>query len=128
MTETTARSALVIDDDPFIVELLQVLLETKGFEVEIARDGIHAVELKRHYDVILLDVKMPIFDGERLTGYWMLTQPDILKRVIVLSGYSRLARTKNLPVFAVVDKPFNYHDLLNTIETCAAQSAVGDPV
>jgi DNA-binding response OmpR family regulator len=129
--ETTAllpiRNALVIDDDPFIVELLQVLLETKGFAVDIVRDGIDAVELKRNYDVILLDVKMPIFDGERLTAYWTLTQPDVLKHVIVLSGYSRFTRTKTLPAFAIIDKPFDYNELLTTIEACAAQSAAGEP-
>jgi CheY-like chemotaxis protein len=121
-----ARRALVIDDDPFITELLQVLLETRDFAVDIVRDGIEAVELPHHYDVILLDVKMPIFDGERLTAYWMLTRPDVLKHVIVLSGYSRLTRTQNLPVFAVVDKPFDYNQLLNVVEACAAQSAAGD--
>ncbi len=120
------RKALVIDDDPFIAELLQVLLETRGFVVEIVRDGIDAVELKSHYDVILLDVKMPIFDGERLTAYWTLTQPDLLKRVIVLSGYSRFTRTRDLPAFAVVDKPFDHNELLNLIEACAAQGAAGE--
>jgi len=124
--ETPARRALVIDDDPFITELLQVLLETRSFAVEIVRDGIEAVELAHDYDVILLDVKMPIFDGERLTAYWTLTRPDVLKHVIVLSGYSRLTRTQNLPVFAVIDKPFDYNELLNAVEACAAQSAAGD--
>jgi CheY-like chemotaxis protein len=120
------RCALVIDDDPFIAELLQVLLEARGFEVDVARDGIDAVELRRPYDVILLDVKMPIFDGERLTAYWALTQPDILKRVIVLSGYSRFTRQQNLPAFAVIDKPFDHDRLLATVEACAAQGTAGD--
>lgn len=120
------RKALVIDDDPFIAELLQVLLETRGFVVEIVHDGIDAVELKSHYDVILLDVRMPIFDGERLTAYWMLTQPDVLKRVIVLSGYSRFVKTRDLPAFAVVGKPFDYDELLNVIEACAAQTSTED--
>jgi CheY-like chemotaxis protein len=118
----TARPcALVVDDDPFIAELLQVLLESHGYDVEVARDGIDVVELKRIYDVILLDLKMPVFDGERLTAYWKLTQPEVLKRVIVLSGYSRHTATDSLPAFDVVSKPFDPLVLLGVIERCVAQ-------
>lgn len=123
---TVQRTALVIDDDPFIGELLQVLLETQGYTVEIVTDGIDAVELKRDYDVILLDLKMPIFDGERLAAYWMLTKPDLLKRVIVLSGYSRFTQGRELPAFAVLEKPFEHDALLRAVEACAAQNAAGE--
>ena len=124
--ETMQRTALVIDDDPFIGELLQVLLGTQGYGVEIITDGIDAIELKRDYDVILLDLKMPIFDGERLAAYWMLTKPDVLKRVIVLSGYSRFTEGRKLPAFAVLEKPFDYDALLRAVEACAAQNAAGE--
>ena len=60
------RTALVVDDDPFISELLRVILENNKFDVDVASDGIHAVELTRRYDVILLDLNMPVFDGERM--------------------------------------------------------------
>src|SRR5882724_8213907 len=86
------KRALVIDDDDHIRELLQALLETAGYYVDLMRDGIDAVDLREHeYAVILLDMKMPIFDGERLTDYWKLTNPAVLRRVILLSGYSRLS-------------------------------------
>lgn len=124
--ETRQRAALVIDDDPFIGEVLQALLGTQGYVVEIITDGINAIELKRDYDVILLDLKMPIFDGERLAAYWMLTKPDLLKRVIVLSGYSRFTEGRALPAFAVLEKPFEYTALLRAVEACAAQNVAGE--
>jgi len=124
--EARQRTALVIDDDPFVGEVLQVLLGTQGYEVEIITDGINAIELQRDYDVILLDLKMPIFDGERLTAYWMLTKPDLLKRVIVLSGYSRFTQGRKLPAFAVLEKPFEYAALLRAVEACAAQRVAGE--
>jgi len=123
---TRKKTALVIDDDPFIGELLQTLLETQGYAVEIVMDGIDAIELKRDYDVILLDLKMPIFDGERLAAYWMLTKPDVLKRVIVLSGYSRFTEGRKLPAFAVLEKPFEYNALLRAVEACATQRVAGE--
>jgi CheY-like chemotaxis protein len=117
------RTALVVDDDPFISELLRVILEGHAFDVDVANDGIHAVELTRPYDVILLDLNMPVFDGERLTEYWELTQPDILKRVIILSGYSNFTGERRLPqTFATIGKPFDHHELIQLVERCAGQA------
>ncbi|HXA17397.1 MAG TPA: response regulator [Thermoanaerobaculia bacterium] len=112
------KRALVIDDDDDIRELLEAFLETAGFEVDSMRDGIDAVELKKDYQVILLDMKMPIFDGARLTDYWKLTNPEVLGRVILLSGFSRLASDRDFGTFAVVAKPFDYRELLATVEAC----------
>ena len=116
------KRALVIDDDDHIRELLQTLLETSGFEVDTMRDGIDAVDLKRDYRVILLDMKMPIFDAERLTDYWKLTKPEILRRVILLSGYSRLSSDRDFGTFAIIAKPFDYRELLTTVEACFVQA------
>lgn len=122
------KRALVIDDDDHIRELLEVLLETSGFAVDLMRDGIDAVELKKDYQVILLDMKMPIFDGARLIDYWKLTRPEVLRRVILLSGYSRLSSDRDFGTFAVVAKPFEYRELLATVEACsAAQPGRPDP-
>src|SRR5258706_15759697 len=101
-TNSFTKRALVVDDDDHIRELLQTLLETAGFEVETLRDGIDAVELKKDYHVILLDMKMPIFDAGRLTDYWRMTDPAILRRVILLSGYSRLASDRDFGTFASI--------------------------
>lgn len=114
------RTALVIDDDEAMRELIQVLLESRQFEVDSVADGIHATELKKRYDVIVLDMNMPVFDGGRLADYWMLTVPDVLRRVIVLSGYSRV-RAPHPAAFAVMSKPFNHQEFIQTVEECANQ-------
>jgi two-component system response regulator VanR len=121
-TGNCTKRALVIDDDDHIRELLQALLETAGFTVDLMRDGIDAVELKGSYHVILLDMKMPIFDGERLTDYWKLTNPKVLKRVILLSGYSRLSSDRDFGTFDVIAKPFEYRQLLRSVEACYQQA------
>jgi DNA-binding response OmpR family regulator len=120
--DAVTKRALVVDDDDNIRELLQTLLETAGFEVDTLRDGIDAVELKKDYHVILLDMKMPIFDAGRLTDYWKLTDPGILNRVILLSGYSRLASDRDFGTFASIAKPFDYRELLATVEACVRQA------
>jgi DNA-binding response OmpR family regulator len=118
--EAVTKWALVVDDDEHIRELLRALLESIGFQVDTLPDGIDAVELSRHYHVILLDMKMPIFDAGRLTDYWKMTDPAILRRVILLSGYSRLA-DRDFGTFASIAKPFDYGNLLATVESCVRQ-------
>jgi Response regulator containing CheY-like receiver, AAA-type ATPase, and DNA-binding domains len=118
-----SRLALVIDDDEHIRELLQALLETAGFEVDTLHDGIDAVVLKKDYQVILLDMKMPIFDAGRLTDYWKLTDPGILRRVILLSGYTRVTSDRDFGTFANIAKPFDYRVLLSTVDACVRQSS-----
>jgi len=115
------KRALVIDDDDHIRELLEVLLDTAGFEVDTMRDGIDAVDLKKDYQVVLLDMKMPIFDAERLTDYWKLTNPKILSRVILLSGYSRLSSDRDFGTFAILAKPFEYRELLALVDACVSR-------
>ena len=115
------KTALIIDDDADIREVLRAMLESGGFQVDVLSDGIDAVDLNKWYDVILLDLKMPVFDGHRLTDYWLLTDPDILRRVIVLSGYSRLAMNQELRTFARLEKPFDYVTVMKVVDECISQ-------
>ena len=118
---TGKKRVLVIDDEPDIREVLRVMLESGGFLVDVLSDGIDALELKEWYDVILLDWKMPVFDGQRLTDYWQLTDPNILRRVIVLSGYSRLTMDQEPATFAILAKPFDYKTVMRVVHECIAQ-------
>lgn len=57
--------ALIVDDEKLIVKGLKFSLEQDGHQVDCAYDGKEAVELARktEYDVVLLDVMLPIYDG-----------------------------------------------------------------
>ena len=57
---------LIVDDDRSIVRMLRLILHTSGFEVSIAYDGVEALdEIERDPpDVVLLDLNMPVMDGE----------------------------------------------------------------
>ncbi|GIM27348.1 DNA-binding response regulator [Clostridium polyendosporum] len=62
------RSILVVDDEENVLQLLKLYLEADGFEVQVADDGIKAVELtKKHKpDLIILDIMLPYKDGWRV--------------------------------------------------------------
>jgi len=57
--------ALVVDDEPNIVDFIKLGLGYEGFEVRTARDGTSALSLAREMnpDVIILDVMLPNMDG-----------------------------------------------------------------
>ncbi|HEX9129153.1 MAG TPA: response regulator [Gemmatimonadaceae bacterium] len=113
------RTALIIDDEPDIREVLIAILESGGFQVDTLSDGIDALALKKWYDVILLDLKMPVFDGRRLIDYWRLTAPEILPRVVVLTGYDRVA-AEETATFARLSKPFDYKTVMKVVNECLA--------
>ncbi|HEY5648966.1 MAG TPA: response regulator, partial [Nitrospiria bacterium] len=67
--EKKPRSILVVDDDPAIAELLTTLSgHILGCEVKSADSGEAAIDLlaSRDFDVIFLDIKMPMLDGKDL--------------------------------------------------------------
>lgn len=56
---------LIVDDEPQIVELLQIYLEMQGYQTAGAYDGAKALELWRQneFDMVLTDIMMPQVDG-----------------------------------------------------------------
>jgi two-component system sensor histidine kinase/response regulator len=59
------RRVLLVEDNTINQEVAEVLLQRVGLDVEVADDGLRAVELacSRPYDVVLMDVQMPLMDG-----------------------------------------------------------------
>jgi DNA-binding response OmpR family regulator len=79
------KYVLIVDDDPDLVETVAMLLESKGYEVGKAYDGIEGEEAikKRRPDVLVLDVMMPRKDGYKLckelkSNKWTQDIPIIL--------------------------------------------------
>lgn len=59
------RRVLLVEDEPVNREIALILLEDVGLQVDLAHDGVEAVDLvkKQAYDLILMDVQMPNLDG-----------------------------------------------------------------
>ncbi|MFD0966146.1 response regulator [Seminibacterium arietis] len=54
---------LLVDDDIELVELLVELLTLEGYEVDVANNGQQALEKHKNYDLILLDIMLPVLNG-----------------------------------------------------------------
>lgn len=62
------KNILVVDDHPVNKQLLKLILEKKGYNVETAEDGQEAIKKgKENFDLIFMDVQMPILDGYEAT-------------------------------------------------------------
>ena len=60
-----AYKILIVEDDEDIVETVKFSLMVKGFVVDVAYDGLHALRMARnqHYDLMLLDIMLPGKNG-----------------------------------------------------------------
>ena len=68
----SGKRVLLVEDIELNREIAEVILEEAGFEVESAPDGTDAVDMVRnseenYYDVVLMDVQMPIMNGYEAT-------------------------------------------------------------
>lgn len=81
---------LAIDDDSIHLALLQKHLQDHGYEVRLAEDGYHGLDLARQHapDLILCDVLMPGFDGFR-----------------VMAALKANAATEDIPVILMTGSP-----------------------
>lgn len=59
------KKVLVVDDDPDIVDAISMILESKGYQVVIAHDGIECLDElgTQKPDLMILDLLMPRMDG-----------------------------------------------------------------
>jgi CheY-like chemotaxis protein len=108
---------LVVDDDPDLLAICSLILESEGYDVEAARNGCEAMEKisKSEPDVVLMDVMMPTLDG--LTVCKMTkTDPRTKDLPIIIMSASETLREKGRGCAnAVLRKPFDIDNLLNTV-------------
>ena len=120
------RTALVVDDDVFIVSALAELLEEDGFDVHTATNGFsalrHAQELRPA--VILLDLALPERSGKELLEDF---RGDPLTRdlaIVVVTGYAdRLSERQRAEADGVIAKPWDQVELLEVIQAAMLRAA-----
>lgn len=80
--------ALVLDDEPIVLDLLKASLEVSGFDVDTACDGLEAVEKfkKGCYDIIISDIKMPGLDGKGFYREIRALSPEAAEKIVFVTG------------------------------------------
>ena len=109
--------AFVVEDDPDFRDLVRHVLEERGWQVEVAEDGIAALGRIRHIipDVIVLDLLMPNLDGVEVLKLLRSTERGRRIPVVVVTGSKADADVHEL-ASTVLLKPFEMAELLRAIE------------
>ena len=111
---------LVVDDNKAILDFLLLLLSKHQFAAVGASSGAQCLEIvqRRHVDLIILDVMMPVMDGLEVCQELKKLTPSI--PVILLTARDDMvtrAAAMDLGVSEFVAKPVNNRDLLNRVRT-----------
>jgi len=81
---------LIVDDEVRFLDTLKERLQMRGFDVTAVTSGTQAIEAARstHFDLALVDLKMPGMDGEEVLRLLKLEHP--LMEVIILTGHGSI--------------------------------------
>lgn len=121
------KRILIIDDDPDILEAVSMILESQGFEIIKATNGLEGLQKIKSYkpDLIILDLLMPKMDGFEVFKTLQEPQWDNYKNIPILVLTSvreeasrrryELETGKELSVDDYLEKPFSPEILLSRI-------------
>ncbi|HMW44174.1 MAG TPA: response regulator, partial [Plasticicumulans sp.] len=118
--ERAPLSILVVDDSITMRKVTARVLERHGVVVELAKDGVDAVEVLDQLvpDLVILDIEMPRMDGFELVGH--IRNQARLRHLPVIMVTSRTGekhrdRAARLGVNAYLGKPYQEEELLGSI-------------
>lgn len=109
------KRILVVEDDPAIGDMLQMMLSDAGYEVEVQVDGQVVQQVQEPLpDLLVLDIRLSGTDGRTICRQLKSQQATSHLPIIILSAHQdtgRLAREAGANDFLV--KPFGMGDLLS---------------
>jgi DNA-binding NtrC family response regulator len=115
MSETQAKTILVVDDEPEIRKLVTAMLTRNGYRVLTADSGENAVRLFRNnpgVDLLLTDVVAPGMSGPMIADEIAAIRPDV--KVVFMSGYDNTQVVQRYVVekgYSLLIKPFTMEQL-----------------
>jgi DNA-binding response OmpR family regulator len=116
----TGKRVLIVEDDAAIIELLRFLLEQEGLEVEVAHDGLEALDKMETFspDLVLLDLRLPKLEG--MDVLWEMRQNPRWNNVPVViisvdSSPQTMLQGWRLGVDSYFIKPFDPDELIRVV-------------
>jgi CheY-like chemotaxis protein len=113
---------LVVDDDPFLREILALGLLSHGFEIRTAANGPDAVAICQSgetIDVALVDDQMPGMDGPQTIAALRAELPQV--RCALMSADIERCLARDVGTKTLVAKPFGFEDVARVLRRLAEQ-------
>jgi len=113
-------SILIVDDDAGMSRSLSMILRHKGYDAATAEGGVEAIEKvkEKHYDFVLMDVKMPEMDGVEAQRGIRKIRPE--STVIMMTAFSvdeMVQQALREGARHVMFKPFDADNLVGLLRT-----------
>src|SRR6476619_272041 len=137
MTEGGRKTcALVVEDDPNIVDLIRSNLAVRGFDTVVSVDGMRALQLleTEDPDIVLLDLMLPEADGFELCRQIRERSPVAIIVVSARGGERDKVTALHMGADDYMTKPFSIEELLARITATlrrtrpAASTEPGPPI
>lgn len=109
------KSILVVEDDDLIRRAIEMVLQWEGYRVDCAANGQEALDYLRAGNrpaLIVLDVMMPVLDGEQFRQQQM-NDPALAEIPVIVVSAATFAATVN--AVRHIRKPFEVQELLEAI-------------
>ena len=113
-------SALIVDDDPDVCDLVAYKLEQAGFDVRRASNGQQALDsvAAQQPDVVLLDIMMPGMSGLQVLEHWRLEGSTVRLPVLLLTAKAQesdVERGFELGADDYIVKPFSPREVVRRV-------------
>ena len=131
-TAVSRRRVLLVDDEPDICMIYQMVLEDAGYECVSYTDPVKALKDFRidYYDLILLDIKMPVLNGFELCK--KIREVDKTAHIVFITAaeqYYEKFRTQHFPELGKINyiqKPIGNDELVQIVDSIVANSITMD--
>lgn len=111
------KKILIVDDDPSILESIQLLLEGEGYLVETLPDSKNIFQKALGKDLLLLDVWLPFKNGTEVARDLKSAKETENIPIILISGVRELGKlTLESKADGFLEKPFDIDHLLSIIK------------
>jgi DNA-binding response OmpR family regulator len=112
-------TVLIVDDEVSITEFLSETLQEEGHSVSVRYNGAQALDVieSNDFDLVLLDVAMPVMSGVEVLLRLRSNDHQTLP-VIILSAQYRLDQLGDIGATAILPKPVEIERLIATVDRC----------
>jgi len=119
-----SKSTLLVDDEPWLLEVNKETFECFGHRVKTALNGEEALKIfqSESFDLVVLDLTMPGLSGQETWQAMKEMNPE--QKIIILTGYSAMAIPSEMqqdPNTCFLQKPFEFTALTEKIESLFRQ-------
>ena len=124
---STAKRVLLVDDDAEIIDTIRYALESKGYQIFIARDGNQGLAMaeSENPDLVILDMMMPKRSGFLVLEKLRRTHEKPVRVIMITAneGSRHKAYAEMLGVDDYLRKPFAMDVLLDAVAKSLAKAA-----